>query len=518
LRSLYVQNNQLTGNAPSVPSPDALAAGGSNLCPNYLNQTADPAWDAATGQTPWYTNCSAANMTFSVTYNSNDNGIGNTGGSVPIDGNAYAAGATVTVLGNTGNLARNINSVIFNFVGWNTAANGSGKSYEGGDTFVISSHVMLYAQWISAPTYSVTYNGNGNTGGSVPTGGNMYPAGATVNVLGNNGNLVKTGCIFAGWNTATNGGGTPYAEGATFSIGAADVTLYAQWLTPNIDPNNNGASYAYGENVGWINLAPSQGPGVAVTGSKVSGYAWGENVGWINFSPADGGVVNDGAGHLSGHAWGENTGWINFMPQGGGVTIDGAGIFSGYAWGENIGWINFSDANSSVKTGWTPPPTTYTVTLNAGPNGSISGPTTVNGGDKPTYAITPDSGYYVVDVTVGGISVGAVTSYTFPTGITAPVTIAATFTAMLPVRIVGPPDKYFQTLSLACQSAIPGSSITIDAQGTPFTGDLNLSGAVNIIILGGYDNNFTTQSGMTTLKGALTVGNGSLVADRLIID
>jgi len=36
----------------------------------------------------------------------------------------------------------------YTFAGWNTAANGSGTSYNGGDTFAIgSSNVTLYAQW-----------------------------------------------------------------------------------------------------------------------------------------------------------------------------------------------------------------------------------------------------------------------------------------------------------------------------------------------------------------------------------
>ena len=119
--------------------------------------------------------------------------------------------------------------------------------------------------------------------------------------------------------------------------------------------NMESGSYAYGENIGWINFSPSQGPGVTVTDSAVAGYAWGENIGWINLAPTYGGVVNDGAGHLSGYAWAENVGWINFAPTGGGVTIDPAtGVFSGDAWGENIGWINFAPTYGGVTTSWRP--------------------------------------------------------------------------------------------------------------------------------------------------------------------
>ncbi len=80
-----------------------------------------------------------------------------------------------------------------------------------------------------ALTYTVTYNGNGNTGGSAPTDGNAYQAGADVTVLGNTGALVKTGYMFKDWNTAADGNGTSYAPGANFFMPGANVMLYAQW-------------------------------------------------------------------------------------------------------------------------------------------------------------------------------------------------------------------------------------------------------------------------------------------------
>jgi BNR/Asp-box repeat./Listeria-Bacteroides repeat domain (List_Bact_rpt). len=78
--------------------------------------------------------------------------------------------------------------------------------------------------------YSVTYNGNSNTGGSVPTDGNPYTQGTTVTVKANTGTLVKTGYAFSGWNTATDGSGTTYVAGTgTFAMGSNNVILYAKW-------------------------------------------------------------------------------------------------------------------------------------------------------------------------------------------------------------------------------------------------------------------------------------------------
>jgi uncharacterized repeat protein (TIGR02543 family) len=80
------------------------------------------------------------------------------------------------------------------------------------------------------PSGSVTYDGNGNTSGIVPVYSNTYLPGATVTVFGNTGSLEKTGYAFGGWNTTSDGTGTDYAVGATFTMGTANVILYAKWV------------------------------------------------------------------------------------------------------------------------------------------------------------------------------------------------------------------------------------------------------------------------------------------------
>lgn len=181
--------------------------------------------------------------TYTVTYNGN----GATGGTVPVDGNKYAAGATVTVLGNSGSLV----NTGYTFSGWNTAATGSGAAYAPGATFAMGgANLILYAQWTLIPTYTVTYNGNGATGGTVPVDSNKYASGATVTVLGNTGDLVNTDYTFSGWNTAANGSGTAYAPGATFAMGNANSTLYAQWTASNatftVTYAGNGSTAGFG--------------------------------------------------------------------------------------------------------------------------------------------------------------------------------------------------------------------------------------------------------------------------------
>lgn len=89
-------------------------------------------------------------------------------------------------------------------------------------------------------TYSVTYNGNDETSGSVPTGATNYSYGATVTVLDNTGSFAKTNYTFAGWTTNNDGTGSNYVADNTFSI-TANTTLYAKW-TQSVKLDKNGGS------------------------------------------------------------------------------------------------------------------------------------------------------------------------------------------------------------------------------------------------------------------------------------
>lgn len=84
----------------------------------------------------------------------------------------------------------------------------------------------------SQTEYTVTYNGNDQTSGSVPDTSEetyKYYKGSVVNVRSNTGNLVKTGYDFAGWNTEVDGSGDTYTAGQSFTIDESNVILYAKW-------------------------------------------------------------------------------------------------------------------------------------------------------------------------------------------------------------------------------------------------------------------------------------------------
>ena len=88
--------------------------------------------------------------------------------------------------------------------------------------------ISIYADW-KANTYTIKYNGNGNTGGSTAGSSHTYD---TAKGLTANG-FTKTGYTFKNWNTKADGSGTSYADKASVknlsSSNGATVTLYAQW-------------------------------------------------------------------------------------------------------------------------------------------------------------------------------------------------------------------------------------------------------------------------------------------------
>lgn len=77
--------------------------------------------------------------------------------------------------------------------------------------------------------YSVNYNANSSTSGAVPVDRTNYNPGDGITVAANSGGLARTGYVFKGWNTASNGSGITYAPADVIAMGQADITLYALW-------------------------------------------------------------------------------------------------------------------------------------------------------------------------------------------------------------------------------------------------------------------------------------------------
>ena len=98
--------------------------------------------------------CPVVDTSLHVTYQGNQN----TGGSAPTDAISYNQGNEVTILGNSGSLVKSE----YTFDGWNTKADGTGTSYEEGETFTIGSQsVTLYAEWTPLPSIKAVAAGSG---------------------------------------------------------------------------------------------------------------------------------------------------------------------------------------------------------------------------------------------------------------------------------------------------------------------------------------------------------------------
>jgi uncharacterized repeat protein (TIGR02543 family) len=129
----------------------------------------------------------------------------------------------------------------FTFAGWNTAADGSGSAYSGGNTFTMPpTHVTLHAQWTAIP-YTLTYHAN--PGGSSPAAStHSYLEAVTLSAAV----PTRAGYWFNGWNTLANGTGNAYTSSFALVMPASDIDLYAQWVpdTYRVVYNANGGAGA----------------------------------------------------------------------------------------------------------------------------------------------------------------------------------------------------------------------------------------------------------------------------------
>ena len=109
-------------------------------------------------------------------------------------------------------------------------------------------------------TYTVTYDSNGGSG-TIPTQEISYNV--PTNLYSNQNRFVKSGCVFAGWNTEPDGSGTSYSEGQQVTNIAEDnVTLYARWrkviryavqvygINEDVDSNGDSLGVTFGPAVG----------------------------------------------------------------------------------------------------------------------------------------------------------------------------------------------------------------------------------------------------------------------------
>lgn len=158
---------------------------------------------------------------YSVIYNAN-------GGTGSMSNSSYTYGTSKNLT---------VNSFVktgYIFDSWNTKADGTGTSYSDGESVknlssTNNAKVNLYAQW-KPISYSVTYNGNGNTSGITATSSHVYDSELALTKNG----FIKDGSTFKGWNTKADGTGINYLDEQKVknlsSKSNETITLYAIWV------------------------------------------------------------------------------------------------------------------------------------------------------------------------------------------------------------------------------------------------------------------------------------------------
>lgn len=160
-----------------------------------------------------------------------------------------------------------------------TMALGTTNSQEVGARFGVS---FTAASWgnaatnsvtVSEPTYTITYDGNGNDAGNVPADTSGQGA---LTIASNSGGLSKSGVAFNGWNAKSDGSGLALAPGSSYTP-SADMTLYAIYPAANSVPGApTGVTASAGNaqaTVSWN--APASNGGAPITGYTVTASSGG---------------------------------------------------------------------------------------------------------------------------------------------------------------------------------------------------------------------------------------------------
>ena len=165
-------------------------------------------------------------------------------------------------------------------VSWNEQSDGSGMSYQIGQSYTFKRSITLYPVFLAV----VTFDGNGATSGNVPGPFRLKPSGSLL--ISSAGGLSRTNYVFDGWNTQKDGKGQKYTPGVMYVI-PANLTLYAQWKSA-IDLSAFSVSITGTPRIGQTLTAnPSATSSNFPTSSVTYNYQWmssqncpGDDIGW----------------------------------------------------------------------------------------------------------------------------------------------------------------------------------------------------------------------------------------------
>ena len=178
---------------------------------------------------------------YTITFNSN-------GGTGTMTAQTFTNGVSQALHANA------FTRIGYTFAGWSTNANGN-VVYSNGQSVTMSEDTTLYAKW-TGNTYTVTLNrqgGSGGTASATATYGNSMPSITKP---------TRSGYMFGGYYTSTNGDGTQYYTAAGVSARSWNIagatTLYAKWIptVPLATALDNAAlTFVTGGAANWVGVA-----------------------------------------------------------------------------------------------------------------------------------------------------------------------------------------------------------------------------------------------------------------------
>ena len=154
-----------------------------------------------------------SNETYTLSYNANG------GENAPI--------SQTSAVVSTGHYTFTLNSSIptrsgYSFAGWNTKADGTGKTYQPNAEFTAHDSTTLYATW----NYTLHYNANGGENAPEST---AKAGGETVEFIIDENKPTKENSYFWGWSLSPDSESGDYAAFDRITVNSPETTLYAIW-------------------------------------------------------------------------------------------------------------------------------------------------------------------------------------------------------------------------------------------------------------------------------------------------
>ena len=318
-----------------------------------------------------------------------------------LSGNSASQGGGV--YHNSGTLSL-LNTLIGNSPSGGDCRNGSG-------TLSINDHNLLQSTLITDTC--------GLTNGA---GGSLIGVDPLLGPLANNGGNTQTFALLSG-SPALNAGnnatclptdqrGVARPQSVACDVGAYEFARLslAKWVTPAahvLDHNTVTYTLVLGLGQGEVAIDPH----IVLTDVLPSQVLFGS---WV-ISPAN--TVRSGNAIT----------WTGALAAGDAITFTFTATYLGSSskWVTNTAMFSGTTWAGSAAAGFQ---VAHVITPTAGAGGSITPGTSqiVDHGENRTFTIAPDAGYHLLDVGVDGVSVGALSVYTF-TNVIADHTISATF-------------------------------------------------------------------------------------------